>query len=67
MKKQAEVLSRGVYVAPWLDPSTQRPGIVLIDGRGCCIHHMVREAGETEAQALSRAQALLDLIECRHE
>jgi hypothetical protein len=63
MKKQAEILARGVYVAPWMDPATRRPVIVLIDRFGCCTHGMTHQEGETEEEALARAQAMLDLLD----
>jgi hypothetical protein len=65
MKKQSEVLARGVYVAPWMNPDTRRQEIVLIDCRGSCIHQISQDAGESEDQALARAQALLDLMDVR--
>jgi hypothetical protein len=57
MRKHCEVLRRRAYVAPWLDATTQRRTA------GCCVHYMSLELGETEGDALARAQALLDLLE----
>jgi hypothetical protein len=58
-----KILTRGAYIAPWLDPEHGRPSIVVIDRRGCCIYQMIQQDRESEDEALRRAQALLDLLD----